>query len=605
MLGDMYEANILEKLCKPIYWTDKPWRIMRGTWFEVCGEKWYPLEEQDSSRVELEHCRPGWRNKASRQMIATSSDPTKSCDVVLNKLSLEKYEVLWMADDTIFKQKKEITSQLWSMVGEKLGKGQAYGAARLKRGYKDAASHEHRDPPIGHLVLIVHGIGQCSGSADICKDTKNLRSSCIQVAKKHFPDEWAQKRVEFLPCEWRTWLTLDKGVLNTITPHGVKMVREAINESAIDVMYYLSPKYGPEIMDGLRFSLHKQYDEFMKRNPHFDGTVSVFAHSLGSVLVYDILLETCEVMGIEHSDIEPPKPANGATAPKRAVELHSTSAIKYNCSAQSFTSSMQSSNSQQHGMFSIEEGQDEVDFTVSGGGDDKSVKQNGTDTSSQSAARMELEQLKLRVAELEAQLGARKKQGLKFTLDHFFAVGSPLPLFLLMKEHECLIKKGHRGAASLLPPSICKRVHNVNHPSDPIAYRLEPLVNPLYAKIKPVKLDSASSKPSKESVDLAQGPQEERKPPPPTKSWSFNPFSSSSKKTESPPQPTKVPDGVLDDDKSLREDDRLKERLDFMLRESIAEISYINAIKSHLSYWTSLDCAQYLLLQIYTYKKSE
>lgn len=41
--------------------------------------------------------------------------------------------------------------------------------------------------------------------------------------------------------------TLPQGVLNTITPHGVKMVREAINESAIDVMYYLSPKYGPEV----------------------------------------------------------------------------------------------------------------------------------------------------------------------------------------------------------------------------------------------------------------------------------------------------------------------------------------------------------------------
>ena len=116
--------------------------------------------------------------------------------------------------------------------------------SRLKRGYKDAASHEHREPPIGHLVLIVHGIGQCSGSADICKDTKkldkicilhiigfciavciyvcicnpevsislfSLRSACAQVAKKHFPDDWAQRRVEFLPCEWRTWLTLDKG----------------------------------------------------------------------------------------------------------------------------------------------------------------------------------------------------------------------------------------------------------------------------------------------------------------------------------------------------------------------------------------------------------
>ena len=60
-----------------------------------------------------------------------------------------------------------------------------------------------------------------------------------------------------------------------------------------------------QIMDGLRFSIHKQYNEFMKRNPHFNGTVNVFAHSLGSVLMYDLLLETCDEMGVDHSDIEP------------------------------------------------------------------------------------------------------------------------------------------------------------------------------------------------------------------------------------------------------------------------------------------------------------
>ena len=43
---------------------------------------------------------------------------------------------------------------------------------RLKRGYKDTASHEHRESPIGHLVLIVHGIGQSSDSANIGKDTR-------------------------------------------------------------------------------------------------------------------------------------------------------------------------------------------------------------------------------------------------------------------------------------------------------------------------------------------------------------------------------------------------------------------------------------------------
>lgn len=58
-------------------------------------------------------------------------------------------------------------------------------------------------------------------------------------------------------------------------------------------------------MDGLRFTIHKQYKEFMKRNPNFSGTVSVFAHSLGSVMVYDLLLETCKEKGVEHLDIQP------------------------------------------------------------------------------------------------------------------------------------------------------------------------------------------------------------------------------------------------------------------------------------------------------------
>ena len=68
-------------------------------------------------------------------------------------------------------------------------------------------------------------------------------------------------------------------------------------------------------------------------------------------------------------------------------------------------------------------------------------------------------------------------------------------------------------------------------------------MNSLYEQIKPVKLDSASSKPSKESVDLAQGPREEQQPPPRSKGWSFGIFSSS-KKSEPPPEPAKVSDNV-------------------------------------------------------------
>ena len=105
----------------------------------------------------------------------------------------------------------------------------------------------------------------------------SLRDTAVQVAKKCFKDEWEEKRVEFLPVEWRTWLSLDKGTCCTfthifcslavffipcllttppsvftglvgdITLHGVPMLRRMLNDSILDVMYYLSPRFKPEV----------------------------------------------------------------------------------------------------------------------------------------------------------------------------------------------------------------------------------------------------------------------------------------------------------------------------------------------------------------------
>ena len=91
--------------------------------------------------------------------------------VIVNKLSLEKYEVLWLNDKEIFKMKKEISSQLWSKLGKTLGRGELYGSAKLVRGYKERASPEDREPPIGHLVFVIHGIGQSLDISDIAKST--------------------------------------------------------------------------------------------------------------------------------------------------------------------------------------------------------------------------------------------------------------------------------------------------------------------------------------------------------------------------------------------------------------------------------------------------
>jgi hypothetical protein len=46
-----------------------------------------------------------------------------------------------------------------------------------------------------------------------------------------------------------------------------------------------------QIINSVRKQLNAIYNMFMKRNPNFAGNVSIFAHSLGSVIVYDLLTD--------------------------------------------------------------------------------------------------------------------------------------------------------------------------------------------------------------------------------------------------------------------------------------------------------------------------
>jgi phospholipase DDHD1 len=568
VMGNMYIVSVHmddSATLSPIYWSSKPWAVLRGTWFELgSSNRWHPIKENDAAIIEEAHVRTSWREKALADAHLTSwahsgankneerrgSQPT----VVLNQVMLDGYEAVWIGDNEVVKLKKDITSKLWNKVGEKFGKGQLYGSTRLIRGYCTSASDSDGLPPIGHLVFAIHGIGQNMDNADIVKSTSDLRETSTTVANKHFSDYWKAKRVEFIPIEWRTWLKLNEGTVASITPHGVKSLRAFANDSLLDIMYYLSPCYHPEILDGLRFQLHKKYDEFMHRNPNFlanGGTISLFAHSLGSVICYDLMYETCFIRGLVPHSMYTKSPSDETDGCSPLME--------------------------------------------------KQLR--------------ELQHLRMKVAELEDQLNiSGRSKALKFNVDHFFAVGSPLGIFLAIKEHQKIINKEGRGADSFLHSSVCQRIHNVHHPSDPVAYRLEPLVNQMYSQVKPVKMDSAGSKPTQKSIDSAGGPRPPEVAPPKTSWWSTqslisnvlkNVTSNNSSNGGASPEPTKpLPqDKLFDDDSKLPPEGRLYERIDFMLREGITENSYINAMTAHTSYWTNADCAMYLLLQIYSYKK--
>jgi len=66
---------------------------------------------------------------------------------------------------------------------------------------------------------------------------------------------------------------------------------------------------------------------------------------------------------------------------------------------------------------------------------------------------------------------------LEFNVANFFALGSPIALFLTIRGVDSLSRDFQ------LP--TCHHIFNIFHPFDPVAYRMEPLINPDIKK-KPV-----------------------------------------------------------------------------------------------------------------------
>jgi phospholipase DDHD1 len=64
---------------------------------------------------------------------------------------------------------------------------------------------------------------------------------------KFFADNKKEFRCEFIPVDWRSSLTLDDGIVETITPQTIKYIRDKLNSSALDIMYYTSPLFRLEV----------------------------------------------------------------------------------------------------------------------------------------------------------------------------------------------------------------------------------------------------------------------------------------------------------------------------------------------------------------------
>lgn len=87
---------------------------------------------------------------------------------------------------------------------------------------------------------------------------------------------------------------------------------------------------------------------------------------------------------------------------------------------------------------------------------------------------------------------------LDFPVESFFCLGSPIGLFQMLKGRTIASRQFHDGAltdaseraGSPFPVSSpkCAQLFNIFHPTDPISYRIEPLVSKAMASLKPQPL---------------------------------------------------------------------------------------------------------------------
>ncbi|KAL7873035.1 hypothetical protein AOLI_G00121060 [Acnodon oligacanthus] len=592
--GGLYQVDVREKECYPVYWNQQDHiPVMRGQWF-IDGT-WMPMEEDEGDLIEKEHltCFRGQQMQDSFENdVVVKTVDTKDA---IHSLKLSRSHVDWHSVDEVYLYSDATTSKIARTVTQKLGFSKASSSGtRLHRGYVEEASLEDKPPQTTHIVFVVHGIGQKMDKDRIIKNTGMLREAVRKMEEKHFA-EHTDEHVEFLPVEWRSKLVLDGDTVDSITPDKVRGLRDLLNSSAMDIMYYTSPLYRDEITKGLTQELNRLYSLFCSRNPEFEekgGKVSIISHSLGCVIAYDIMTGWDPVRFCLQEQQEPDE-----------EELR---------------------------WMSYEE-------------------------------RHLLEQVHLtrqRLRELEDQLQGLEASkplappALKFKVENYFCMGSPLAVFLALRG----IRPGNTGYQDhIMPKSICQRLFNIFHPTDPVAYRLEPLVLKHYSNITPVQIhwcNTTNPTPYDEMKPTFLNPVKdpvsdtESLPSPSTSpvmtrrhygesitnlgkasilgaasigkgigGMLFSRFSRSSS------QPSGVDSGAMENEEKSQSAYGLstmsqststiidtavemEHRIDFELREGLVESRYWSAVTSHTAYWTSHDVALFLLTFIYKSQSS-
>ncbi|XP_076945933.1 phospholipase SGR2-like [Bidens hawaiensis] len=540
--GGLYEVDLLRRHSFPVYWNGDNRRVLRGHWFARKGTlDWFPLREDVAEQLEFAYRSRVWHRRTFQPsgLFAARVDMQGSSPGL---------HALFTGEDDTWDAWLNIPSSGFSGIVKFGGTG-----LKLRRGYAPSHSpkptqdelrqqkEEEMDDycsqvPVRHLVFMVHGIGQRLQKANLVDDVGTFRLVTQNLADLHLTSyQRGTQRVLFIPCQWRKDLKLSgESAVEKCTLPGVRGLRVTLSATVHDVLYYMSPIYCQDIIDSVSNQLNRLYMKFLKRNPGYDGKVSLYGHSLGSVLSYDILchqetLSSPFPMEWMYKD----EPHEISPESNSSINSQNQDLITNNVGTDTAASPAEGIN----GNLSIPTDTEKyvspvLDEVAINSENDEVLTSNSSQVSEEvnendesvviKSLKEEIDCLQARVKDLESQIAEvnRKQETstarnegmsessqsskndsmksytpyikytkLMFKVDTFFAVGSPLGVFLALRNVRIGIGKGKdywedENIIEEMP--CCRQMFNVFHPYDPVAYRVEPLVCKEYIDKRPV-----------------------------------------------------------------------------------------------------------------------
>lgn len=274
--GGRYDVQILHRKKIPVYWEEPPGEVRRCSWFvkSLSDSRYTPYDENIAALLEDEYKMGCETNEWNRRIELADGEV-----IILHSPTAMAHHVRSSSPDTWGSQP---TLQQKPRV--------------VKRGVDDFDIPKGESKQVDHLLLVVHGVGKACDLRfrSLMEVVDDFRSISLQLVQSHFHSGVQNGnvgRVEILPVEWHGALHTEtiNDRLSAITLPSIPRAREFTNETLLDILFYTSPVFCEKIVNAVGAELNRVYTLYKSRNPGFRGEVSLSGHSLGSLILFDIL----------------------------------------------------------------------------------------------------------------------------------------------------------------------------------------------------------------------------------------------------------------------------------------------------------------------------